>query len=580
MYKIILLTIFLSIFSSNAQVISSEESMKIEKIESGKFDRRSVTIIPLAKSDIADIYASEMIDAAIGMNQSPRFDLNIISKDKMNKAILLFKKSNFNFDKMDSKDNVEVLIGVLKESGCLSDIVDSMSNISTLVERIRKSKKRINTSALEQMGINAPTVGEMKILFNGTYIGIPVLKTIEGGQSEAKAEGYIYWLKINVDEVSDWNGTTPNVEQLKITLAKSGESKQSVKTETKVGLFDLPDFSSALEWDAELEKEKELPIKNRAVRKFVKSSQKLALDMDDFRIRGTIQDVNDGIRVDVGLIDGAYLDQGYKVYELQIDENNKISSKYIGFGRLSKVANNIEKFDALSNMYSIIGSYEQGHIISSWDRGFDIKIQPFYRIVNIPKGFNRLIGFANSIYDKDVSGTLGAEVSIFYNLARIIKITQFFGGVTFSVGLPLAKPEPEYIAVTPIIMEGSVSLLKKFWFSRMNFFLQIDGGISKLMMSGETKRGEKWEVATGFQFGIGGSAGIEMALNADLNLGFDIGYKYVLKPSTIDVTIGSNETSYLESEIPELWKAAGVNNLKLGGMRFGLRVTYSLPVFF
>ena len=64
------------------QTVSATDAAHIEKVETGKFDRRSVTVIPVAVGGASQYY-SEIVKGVESISQNPRFDKNAISAADM-----------------------------------------------------------------------------------------------------------------------------------------------------------------------------------------------------------------------------------------------------------------------------------------------------------------------------------------------------------------------------------------------------------------------------------------------------------------------------------------------------------------
>jgi hypothetical protein len=123
--------------------------------------------------------------------------------------------------------------------------------------------------------------------------------------------------------------------------------------------------------------------------------------------------------------------------------------------------------------------------------------------------------------------------------------------------------------------------LKKLWLSRFNVFGELNFGINSFNISGSNSSGSNWTVSTGLAYGAGLNVGLEYALSPDLNLALQTGYRYVLSVSELTVEQeGFEKASITKENIPNKWEKARLDDVNLGGLNFGLKVSYSLPPFF
>ena len=535
------------------------------KAESGAFIRNSVTVIPLAGSSV-NRYHQLLLDNLSFSEMEGRFDYNEITRQEYSKIQSNYLSSQFDLTQPDAKATQDIIISFLRNNKVIENVIKSTGNYDSLVARHLRQQKRLVTTAAEQKNIKAPTVPEMMQLMNNSFIGIAVLNGVEvKSATEATSTGNFYWFRLNVTDTAKWDGQTnlPVANTVEVVYVKSKVASVGFSPILKTG---------------------EVKPDEESVKLFGQGIFKLAISLDEFKLRGTIQDATEGYRFDLGNREGVYLDQGYKVYELAMSAEGKSESQYMGFGRVKEVGNNKEKMDALSSMYSIIGSYEQGHTVASHDQGPEVYIKAHYSTVNVPKEIGNLIGLPE-IYTESATSALNFQLSVLQNIAKETKIPQFFVGLSGSVSLPMATLStklPTGYVILPLIIEGNVVIQKKFWLSRMAFITEVNAGISTLRLSITDASGtELGNISTGYQYAVGGVVGFEYAFNPDISFGLELGYRYVLAPSTIDYQIGTGDKkSYTKDEAGSYWTSAKVDDLQLGGLRFGARFQYTLPPLF
>lgn len=551
----------LVLFLSFCFLISAQEQAQ-EKVVSGKFVRTSVTIVPLTDREASKFLPFLLKDISLPEIEG-RFDYNPLELSNFKDVQSLYQNVGISFTLAEGEGTLTQISDVLRKSDVLKKIIESAGNPDSIQARFFRAQKRIVTSASEQMKINKPTINEEMAVLNNAFVGVLILNKVEPDKEDVKASGHIYWFRINVKDVTDWNTTTglPAVDEVKLDFVKHSATSQSSAELVKV-------------------KEKTQEEKEQlAVGNFGQSIFKLALSMEEFKIRGTIQDATEGYRFDLGNREGVYLDEGFKVFELMMQDDNKLKSEYIGFGRVDMVGDNNTKIDALSNLYSIIGSYEQGNTLTSYDQGPDVIVRAGYSTLSIPKEVGNLFG---NEFENDAKEALSINVAVLQNIAKLTKVKQLFIGLSGTIILPklsLAASSSTLTVNRPMVFEGNLLVQKKFWFKRIALIAEVNGGITKFAISGKDASDTDWEINTGYQIGFGGSAALEFAINADMSLGVDIGYRYVMAPTEIKVTYGTSDDTYTKSDNETLWSNYKLNDLNLGGLKFAARFQYTLPSF-
>ena len=162
------------------------------------------------------------------------------------------------------------------------------------------------------------------------------------------------------------------------------------------------------------------------------------------------------------------------------------------------------------------------------------------------------------------------------NLQKILKITQLYLGATGSYGIPFATTVGDN-SWTPSIISGELFLQKKFWFQRFNLSIAATGGFDQFSIKSDIGS-QEYKISTdGLCYSVGGRASLEFAINPDMNLAFDAGYKYVFEPTKIKYEIGDTEFIIDKDLDSYFWNNYKLGDLRLGGLNFGLRFTYSIP---
>jgi hypothetical protein len=537
--------------------------------QSGFFLRKSITVVPLSlSSDYRQTFLQSALRSIV--SEGDKYDMNRVYLKDLETAQSLFQSSReFMQDSIESKKSIAVISNVIRKSGVLESIIKSAGNIDSINSRFQRMQKRITTSGAQSRKMSQITDKEIYALINGAYVGVPVLNKIVPQENDAglSAIGGVYWFKLISPKLEEWKGNLPTVEQVKVEYVDSRIAR---------GSADRTDQKSTNE-----------VLMQEATFLFAQELFDFASSIDELKIRATIQSVSEGIRFDVGKREGAYLDQGYKVYESVLGADGKESSTYMGFVRIDNVANNKEKIDALSDAYSIKGGgYDAGMSAVAHDQLIDILIRPSIRTLTIPRTsinifFQQLLGQA---IEKDATNSLNVNLSAMYNLANIIGVNQLFLGADVGIGIANVNVANAVtrLALDPVYtLEASLFFMKKFWlFSGFAASFELNGGLNMMRVSG-TFDSRKWSLDYGtLSFGVGGVFGLEYAFSPDFSLGIEAGYRYALPVTTIKYTdVNEKSTTYNQLENLDFWKVSELDRIRLGGLRGGLRISYSIPKF-
>lgn len=555
--------------------ISSDLIYSQNQIGSGTFNKKSISILPITSPNFSS-YHNQMKQAMIYMDKSAQFDYNYVREDYVNSFQSKINTSNFLYSSLGSSDNMATLSKLLRETGIIKEIIEIATNTDTLIKRYKNSLKTEQVSALSKQEISL-SVEDWEKLVGGIYIGIPIYT---GMNDKKEATGVLFWLKIvkpydGYKFTEERSSKDSNIIIKKLDPSNIILQKVLVKKVELIPGSDLSGFDTRGRMNLELEKS--LTPQEAGARIITRSILSIAEQTEDFKQRGTIQDLEDGPRVDLGKKEGLKLDQGFKVFENTVDNNGKTKFVYKGFIRVDNVGDNTNKMDAKSSFYTIIpGSFEPGYSVVAHPQFMDISLKAGYKSVYIPKEMFSDLFTSGNIYKEDVTNTLAAELNASFNLAQLVHIHQLFFGASGSYGLPLTKSTSSY-TFTPSIIDVEVFLLKKFWFQRFNISLAAFGGTSIFSISGNSDVGEVKIKTDGLTYSVGGRASLEFAISPDLNLAFDAGYKYVLSPTAFKLTVAGTDYTFDKVTNSTTWNNWKMNDLRLGGLNFGLRFTYSIP---
>lgn len=582
-FSTLLFTFALLSSSLFSQTTTAENAKGNNNVESGKNFRKSVSVIPLTLDD-KESY-NLLLRSAYSFSDK-RFDYVEVSQRSFVGAQEYFnnQRNNYLQDSISNEKNLSFIKKVLKQSGSLKEILDKVGNIDFMRERLKKMDKKaegVTTDAKEAKGLEYDVGPYIRKFIETTYIGIPVLHEYKKNQKGGIAKGNIYWFNVKVSpEISE--GTIPNANQVELVLAKSTTVEEQSYADS--------DGSS-----------KDIDLKNKAIYHFSKKLFNTAYSMDEFKIRAMIQAAADKVKIDLGDREGAYLDQGYKIYRNRMNKKGDIYSEYMGFVRIDNLGKTSKKNDALSTMYSIKpGDFSRGQIGVSHDQLFDLYIRPSYRFLNVPA--QSVNWFSQSLFDNsdanllsdDATTSYNVNLGFMYNLARYIGVNQFFVGIdagigflgtTANAGLTTNGSEVDVSVNTPMTIEASFLIHKKFWFAPFAAFAEAQFGFNSLEITGDITYNDQtndWELNYGtFNYAAGLVLGLDYAINADMLAGIEAGYRYSFPITELEIIDTDGEKStYKKSDNEEFWKANEIEDIQLGGIKFGIHFCYMLPPLF
>jgi len=565
--------------------VNNTSNSNNEEKSNNSFLRNSISIVPVSNKSQ---YNQSLIKGLKSIQSSARYDYNTLNEN----AIINFQKNfkEFEFtknqtnlpklksssDSLNFKDsiNLELIIQNLKET-LLQNIIKVGTSVDSVAKRFERSQKRSITSAKAEQKMKGLTPAQEIEIINNTFVGIEVLNDLVNDKNDVKAKGMYYWFNLTIDLGSFNSKGEIDPNSVNVRLIKKSEASAS-SNDMSSGVLISKQVKDSID---------KIPKNERALGAFTSNILNMATTMEQFRLKAVVQSVVNGFSLDIGNREGIYLDQGYRIFEPFLTADNKVSERYIGFVRIENIADNNTSLDSMSKAYSIIdGSIEAGHIAKSYDQFLDLYFRPNIRFVNIPKAVANWVN--DKLMEDDASSSINLDFGVMMNIAKYTQIKQLFTGINISIGLPnvpIGTPTTENTSLSaPTTIEASIFVMKKFWFNRLNISTELDFGVNTFSLSG-TYIGSPLEINTGMSYGVGVIVGVEYAINPDMNFGAELGYRIVLPVSEIVVTSSGRETTYPKSfskENEEFFQKNGFNDLNLGGLRFGLRFSYSLqPIF-
>jgi hypothetical protein len=444
-----------------------------------------------------------------------------------------------------------------------------------------KKKETVTASSAKSQGNTDYAL--MEAISEKAFIGIPIYFS----SNKNVVSGLYYWVKLDVSNAFEGNNlNSDKVEIHFVELGKTGDESSSLNNLTSTAQKDnkLGDIN------------KNLPDQS-SLAVFVSHLYNLAFTLPEFKVRGTVQSTTDNVKIDVGDREGAYLDQGYKIFELKENEKGEQYTDYLGFVRIEEVGKTSEKIDNLSKVFFIkSGNFDVGNIAVSHDQMLDIYLRPSYRFTDVPSQsinwFSQaLFGDPNAnLLSDDAKTSYNINLSAMFNLAKLTNISQLFVGLdvgvgflgtTANTGLTSGGSSVAVSVNTPMTLEASLLVHKKIWFAPFSGFAEVQFGINSLKITGKIND-KDWELNYGtLNYAAGLNLGLDYAINADMLLGFEAGYRYALPIVEFKIkdTNGSEKT-YTKSDNENFWSANKLDGIQLGGLRFGLHFTYMLTKMF
>jgi hypothetical protein len=569
--------------------MAEEAKGEVKQLMSGKFERKSLTILPVTLSQTSG-YSDELLKGVFTLPQTSRFDYNNISTKSIKDFESEFRKAGYDPKDPTGEKSIEAVKKAIINSA-LEPVVKIVCNQDSIDTRFKRQQKRVVTSAASNEKIATTSESDAILLINGAFIPVVVLYNVESKDNSATATGTVYWYRIDASNVT-WDlstGFPKDFKEVKVNFVSSNNltnvgivRKKDDKADNSAAGKLLGAASKAVEESPE---DAKLSADQKAVKGLPGQIIKVAYTMEDFKIRGVVQSVDPDYTIDVGKKEDAYMDQGYKIYETRLGNDKKPYSVYTGFIRVDKIGNNVDNIED-SRAFSIIASgIEQGHVAVSHDQGLDVFVRPAFRTVFIPKEIGNIFSpggiYAGDMFEEDITNSINIELGAYYNMAKITNVSQLFLGITAGFGIPNGTGTPFFDGTSKSSLQVDISVLKKLWLSRFNVFGELNFGINSFNISGSNSSGSNWTVSTGLAYGAGLNVGLEYALSPDLNLALQTGYRYVLSVSELTVEQeGFEKASITKENIPNKWEKARLDDVNLGGLNFGLKVSYSLPPFF
>jgi hypothetical protein len=564
-----------SVDENNKRQSTDSLSAQQSKLESGKFDRRSITLIAVTGNSTASYQDAYMFAAANSVAES-RYDVNNATQESL-KGLAGAINANASLINNDS-----MLIDAIRNSRLLSEVIQTTSNTDSLEARIARQKQRKDVSAKANENISGVTGAQMTTLINGTHLVVVSLDSTKKSAKDLTFYGTVVVVACNADTVSNWiEGRYPDPKQLGLSVI-GRKSIQANDADLEGSLSALNNSVSNFgNKDAQAAPKK--PANETASNNLITKAFDYLSGLDAFKVRAMVQNYDNGI--DAGNREGVYTDMGFKVYETRLDSKGKPYSEYIGFGRANSIGDNKADYNNYSTIYPKIGSFDQGMIAVAHEQGIVLSLQPYYRTVTVAREIPAIFG--NDPWGTDANSAFGLLINAHYNLAPLTKIPQLYAGINvgFSwVNAPTAISTTNNWTISPpYVVDVNLNVTKKLDFGRMAAIAGLDVGLSTVSFSAAYSASDLTaNVAVGSNYCIGLNTGLEYQLTPDVLLAAVVSYRQQLT-GVDDIAIkysDGREEKYLQTDNEQFWSAYRLDEVNLGGLGLGLRVSYALPKLF
>jgi|GEM_PF-1337166 len=414
------------------------------KLESGKFDRRSITIIPAFYNN-GNQERTTLLQAISNTPAEARYDINVISPSALEQAS---KALSVNPSTMK---NDSLLIASIRSSGVMREIMISAGNGDSIAARLSRQRRKKDVSGASDQKISNPSADQYFTMLNGTYIVVVSLDSIKtSNATEFYGTAAVVRFTVNLDNwVNEGDISYPNPKDVVLTVIDKKNIKATATSSSDLAANSTTSLSNAtggLTGKQPIGKPEE-PVNVKASKYLVKKTFDYLSSLDDFKIRAVFQNDDNGFQA--GLREGVYMDMGFKVYETMLDPQGKPYSQYIGFGLVNSIGDNAADYDNLSSVYPKIGSFGQGMTAVAHEQGIEIGVTPTYcdgyYLVGLEANFNlakytnvrQLFVSAGYIYALEAGGAevLSIGVNKRFDLGRLSLYTGADYWVKTNIGL-------------------------------------------------------------------------------------------------------------------------------------------------
>lgn len=422
--------------------------------------------------------------------EMPRFDYNPI-------PVELLEDFNMEVKSRGSSVSIDEVVDILKSKFVpkIIEILDIEKEIRAQNLLTEEQRNSFIATKAKALGITAEQA--MKIM-NSAFIYIPVI---------SKYNVYVDNLTM-VNTVELYAGAI----WYRVIYKENGEGdlKLVVRKETKgIGVAGI---GKEYKHEGEKVDYKKYAFRTAAIA-LARDIQVATKDIPEFRLGAQVVEVySNAVSFPMGKKEGIKIDDGFDLIELQEGLGGEIVQKKIGFSRVVKVADNRTNPRNFSKAQIIIGNgIEAGIYVSERPR---LPIDLTVKLTNNPF----------TVESDEMTG-YSIHAELLYNLGRNVDIPQVWVGA----GIFLGTGDAENLQVMKARFDGKPDvgilgfngiLMKKFYYKRFAGIGRTELIFEKITFSkGENELSHS-------QLGLGIGIGIEYVATPDLNLGFNLGYRF------------------------------------------------------
>lgn len=337
----------------------------------------------------------------------------------------------------------------------------------------------------------------------------------------------------------------------------------------------------------------------QTVEKFAKNLEVLTSQLWSFILKIEIREVDGGkAGFNLGKREGLFTDQKFRIFEkFEVGEKTKEENK--GFFMVRKIGDNKKKPNVLSYGKLIIRGAEPGMQIREFAR-VGVDLTPRFgtaKIKILPPDpttdeISRINGNLNISEEYTATVSL-VDVALQWNQARFLKIPQFFVTAGGNIGMiptgdiTVDLPSHDDQDTRAGLYWGAyVGLMKKYYIGRLALFVEPRYEYQSFSFWRAVEENEVKESLTysNSNFLLSASAGLEVALRADLNIGISGGFRGIGTGTSTDWTEKFKKVRKKEGEEEEVITEEEVEfigpEVDYKGAFFGIYVTYALPTLF
>ena len=258
--------------------------------------------------------------------------------------------------------------------------------------------------------------------------------------------------------------------------------------------------------------------------------------IEDFMLKAGVVGVSGGlVSFPLGSREGLYIDQKFRVYE-QVKYGEQIKTKKRGYFYVTKIANNDSDPEQLSDGKIVISGAEPGMQVKEYPtKGFNFNICFKQGMMSLKRGsITSETYYYGMKVKKETEKTAGMlNLTADYDIGKETKIPQLFAAVGVDFGGASFNNviiEPFDDKPTSMYLAAHAGLIKKVYIGRLALLIKPLAQYQMLSISNTDKDGNSVNFSNR-AYSFCPSAGLELALRENVNVGFSVNYNITLSPT-------------------------------------------------